>query len=228
LSFTNWAIDDLLGIMKTESLSRDSGLVQSGALQLYYDNDALETARKNKGWSVNADLENTAILSREEVLALEPCLAHISEDSAGGHGSDQLVGGALQTSAASASCLGYTTGLLKVLQTRHKDRFHVESNISVVDFETEYGTITQVHTSRGTLDVPVGVEVVVTAGSWTPLILRKLDLYCPVYPMKGADAFTLNLLYSVCSLLPAEYRASVIIVVIFIVMIFIVIIIIIT
>jgi hypothetical protein len=192
LSFTNWSIDDIIAIMKTEDLTDVTGLVHTGALQLYYDTDSLAAAKKKLSVSSNTTREVTVMLSREEVLAMEPCLAHIAPDDGGGKGGDQLVGGAMQTSAASGSCLGYTNGMMKVLKEKHRDRFHVESNVSVVDFETEYGKITQVHTSRGTLDVPVGVEVVVAAGSWTPLILRKLDLYCPVYPMKGVFFYNMH------------------------------------
>ena len=150
---------------------------------MYYDTASFDAAaKKNEARQLHDGGEATVMLTRDEVLELEPCLANLAEE---GRQNGQLVGGALQTSAASGSCLGYTTGLLRVLQNKHQKRFHLVSNVSVMGFETEYGTITHVHTSRGTLDVPKEVEVVVAAGSWTPLILRKLNLYCPVYPMKG-------------------------------------------
>jgi hypothetical protein len=202
LNFTNWAIDDIITTMKTEGLAGDAGLVETGALKIYFDEASFAKAKRNKSWQSSPDGEHTVILSRKEVLALEPCLGSISEDKTGGNGSAQLVGGALQTSAASGSCLGYTRGLMKILKNKHKDRFRLESNISVIDFETELGNITQIHTSRGTLDIPSRVQVVVTAGSWTPIILRKLDLYCPVYPMKGTLFLIAVLFYffEVCTL----------------------------
>jgi glycine/D-amino acid oxidase-like deaminating enzyme len=185
LKFTEWAVDDIITIMKeTKGLANESGLVENGALKLYFDTASFQEAKKNNRWSSNPDGEETVMLSKDELLALEPSLAHMEAGTTGG-GSEQLVGAALQTKAASGSCLGYTTGVMKVLKEKHRSRFRVESNISVVDFETEMGNITQMHTSRGTLDVPRDVDVVVTAGSWTPVILRKLNLYCPVYPMKG-------------------------------------------
>jgi hypothetical protein len=202
LNFTNWAIDDIITTMKSEGLAGDAGLVETGALKIYFDEASFAKAKRNKSWQSSPDGEHTVILSRKEVLALEPCLGSISEDKTGGNGSAQLVGGALQTSAASGSCLGYTRGLMKILKNKHKDRFRLESNISVIDFETELGNITQIHTSRGTLDIPSRVQVVVTAGSWTPIILRKLDLYCPVYPMKGTLLLIAVLFYffEVCTL----------------------------
>lgn len=185
LNFTNWAIDDIVSTVKTEGLTKEVGLVHTGALKLYFDAARFEAVKKHKRWEPVLDGEDTSILSREEVLALEPCVGNMTEEGAPGQGSAQLVGGALQRSAASGSCQGFMTGVMQILRSKHKDSFHVENNISVVGFETRQGAITQVHTSRGTLNVPDGCHVVVAAGSWTPLILRKLSLYCPVYPMKG-------------------------------------------
>lgn len=183
LNFTNWAIDDIIAIMKTEGLTEKVGYVEAGALQMFYSQSKYDQAAKRLA-GPQTDGETTVMLSRDEMLKAEPCLAKISDD---GHknGSNNLVGGALETTAASGSCLGYTTGLMEVLRKRHKKRFQVESNLSVLDFDTANGNITRIYTNRGTLNVPDGVEIVVCAGSWTPIILRKLDLYCPVYPMKG-------------------------------------------
>lgn len=184
LSFTNWAIDDIMILMEKENLTDKVGLVQTGALQLFYDDDSFATAKQKLEQSPTSTGEVTVMLSKEEVLALEPCLARSGAERTK-EGSDDIVGGALQSFAASGSCLAYTNGMIKVLSEKHRDRFRVERGVSVVDFDVELGRITQVHTSRGTLNVPAGAEVVVAAGSWTPLILRKLGLFCPVYPMKG-------------------------------------------
>ncbi|KNC73783.1 hypothetical protein SARC_13660 [Sphaeroforma arctica JP610] len=46
-------------------------------------------------------------------------------------------------------------------------------------------------TSEGVIEFdPATTDVVVAAGSWTPLLLRKLGLYVPVYPMKGYSLLT--------------------------------------
>jgi D-amino-acid dehydrogenase len=45
--------------------------------------------------------------------------------------------------------------------------------------------ITQLHTNRGVIPIPDDVQVVVAAGAWTPRILAYMDLYVPVYPLKG-------------------------------------------
>ena len=183
LNFTNWAIDDIFSTIEKEGITGGVGLVKTGALQIFYDKSLYEKAiKKNQG--PPSDGEVTKILSRDEVFELEPCLKNISDDGHG-NGSDNIIGGSFQVTAASGSCLGFTSGIMKVLHSKHKRRFTAENNISVLDFDTVDGRISCLHTNRGTLNVPEGVDIVVAAGSWTPIILRKLHLYCPVYPMKG-------------------------------------------
>jgi D-amino-acid dehydrogenase len=45
--------------------------------------------------------------------------------------------------------------------------------------------ITALRTNHGVIDVSEDMHVVVTAGAWTPHILALMDLYAPVYPLKG-------------------------------------------
>jgi D-amino-acid dehydrogenase len=45
--------------------------------------------------------------------------------------------------------------------------------------------ITQLRTNQGVIPIPDDVQVVVAAGAWTPRILAYMDLYVPVYPLKG-------------------------------------------
>jgi D-amino-acid dehydrogenase len=45
--------------------------------------------------------------------------------------------------------------------------------------------ISDLKTNRGVISVPEDVKIVVAAGSWTPRILALMDLYVPVYPLRG-------------------------------------------
>ncbi|KAL3913690.1 MAG: hypothetical protein SGILL_006389 [Bacillariaceae sp.] len=45
--------------------------------------------------------------------------------------------------------------------------------------------ITALRTNRGVITIPDDTHIVVTAGAWTPHILALMDLYAPVYPLKG-------------------------------------------
>ena len=45
--------------------------------------------------------------------------------------------------------------------------------------------VQKIITEEEVLNIGPGVEVVVAAGAWTPLLLSTMGLFCPVYPMKG-------------------------------------------
>merc|ERR1712192_385577 len=45
--------------------------------------------------------------------------------------------------------------------------------------------VERIITEEEVLNIEPGVEVVVAAGAWTPLLLSTMGLFCPVYPMKG-------------------------------------------
>jgi D-amino-acid dehydrogenase len=45
--------------------------------------------------------------------------------------------------------------------------------------------ISEIRTNRGVIAIPDDVHVVVAAGAWTPHVLALMDLYAPVYPLKG-------------------------------------------
>lgn len=45
--------------------------------------------------------------------------------------------------------------------------------------------VTQLLTNRGVIDVPDDAQVLIAAGAWTPHITALMDMYAPVYPLKG-------------------------------------------
>jgi D-amino-acid dehydrogenase len=45
--------------------------------------------------------------------------------------------------------------------------------------------ISELRTNRGVVAVPADVKVVIAAGTWTPHVLALMNLYAPVYPLKG-------------------------------------------
>ena len=45
--------------------------------------------------------------------------------------------------------------------------------------------VEKIITEEEVLSIEPGVEVVVAAGAWTPLLLSTMGLFCPVSPMKG-------------------------------------------
>jgi len=45
--------------------------------------------------------------------------------------------------------------------------------------------ISRIRTNRGVIDVPAGTKVVCAVGAWMPQLLALMDLYAPVYPLRG-------------------------------------------
>ncbi len=43
----------------------------------------------------------------------------------------------------------------------------------------------QLHTNQGVIVVPEGAQVLVVVGARTPHVMALMDLYAPVYPLKG-------------------------------------------
>jgi len=57
-----------------------------------------------------------------------------------------------------------------------------QTSTEVLDFETWNGTITKVKTTRGDF---LADEVILTAGSWSPALAKRLQLSLPIQPAKG-------------------------------------------
>jgi glycine/D-amino acid oxidase-like deaminating enzyme len=66
--------------------------------------------------------------------------------------------------------------------------FLYDTRVHAIEVEEASGTkpkISQLKTNNGIVNVPEDAKVVVAAGSWTPHILSLMNLYAPVYPLKG-------------------------------------------
>ncbi|KAA8492185.1 D-amino acid dehydrogenase [Porphyridium purpureum] len=185
LAFTCWAIDDLISLMKHShfgTIARKAGLVQTGALKLLDDPEEfqalLDRKAENKpiGWSDARDMEPTELIDRAKLFSMEPWLARSRH-------ARHLVGAIFQTQAASANCESLTEEVAKIAVKKHG--VQIELNTHVTGFREENSTIVAIETSRGEILVDENVSVVVCAGSWTPVLLRKLNLFVPLYPLKG-------------------------------------------
>lgn len=73
--------------------------------------------------------------------------------------------------------------------------------------------ISELKTNRGVISVPEDVKVVVAAGSWTPHVLALMDLYVPVYPLKGyamSVSATEALTSNTCKLKPQDLPSRIV------------------
>ena len=186
LAFTDWSILQLLDLMKDKKLGLGEAahLSTEGALRLIMSEADLQQVRKSSfpSWTPNVvDREPTTILTTEETLGLAPWLKK-------SHQVSKILGAAYQLTAARANSHWFT----QKLASNIKEEFGVRvwANTRVEGFETSAngdGTheIKKVLTSQGTMELADDTVVVVAAGAWTPLLMRKLGLYVPQYPLKG-------------------------------------------
>lgn len=58
----------------------------------------------------------------------------------------------------------------------------IKKNTKVLDFKSNHQSIVSVETSKGTID---GDEFILSAGSWSPIIARKLGIKIHILPGKG-------------------------------------------
>ena len=54
-----------------------------------------------------------------------------------------------------------------------------------LELDGKQRAVRAIHTNQGTLEVDEHTPVVVASGSWAPIMLRQLDYYVPLYPLKG-------------------------------------------
>ena len=63
--------------------------------------------------------------------------------------------------------------------------FSYQTRVESFDFNDQNNRILSIQTNNGIFDLTQNTEVIVAAGAWTPTVLWKCGLYCPVYPLKG-------------------------------------------
>ena len=120
------------------------------------------------------------LISAEELAKQQPSLAiHTVE---GG----RAQGGAMVLPEATRALVATTSRL--IIERLEGHGMSVLRNTEVVDWRAQCGEspkILALRTNRGELQIDEFTDVVVCAGAWTPILLRRLGLYVPMYPMKG-------------------------------------------
>lgn len=84
---------------------------------------------------------------------------------------------------------------------RENGSFHFCGGTKVLDFDIDSKTkkVSRLYTNGGVLNIDnaenENVIVVIAAGSWTPILCRKLGLFVPVYPLK---VMCMTYMFSIC------------------------------
>ncbi len=186
LAFTDYAVRDMVKMMedRKDPMARKSGYNNTGSLSLSYD--AIDTTKK-KSATANPthgnSLEPSKQLESEDIASIEPSITNQVE---------QPTSAKYEFETCSASSERFTEELASRCASDKKLDVTFLYNTRVKGMKaitTEDGQqckrVTQIQTNRGVVNVPNNAQVLIAAGSWTPHIAAVIDLYTPVYPLKG-------------------------------------------
>lgn len=165
------------------------GLYSKKCMHVIMNNEKLDFDYSNKGilhiYGTQAELEHgkrqvefqtkfggdERILTREQVLALEPALANSSQ---------AIVGGIHAHHDESGDAHSFCTQLAKIASEKYGVKF--EYGVSVSEIRTEGKQIAAIATNKGIMQAD---GYVMALGSYSPVYLQKIGIRVPIYPMKG-------------------------------------------
>lgn len=142
---------------------------KGGLLYLHRSAVTFEQGMRNMAVLREAGQEQR-ILDRDQLAALDPALAPMRH---------KLAGGIYAPTDAAGDCRMFTQRLAEVVRQRGGN---VRLNTTVRRLVSDGARITAVETDQGTLRADV---YVLALGVWSPHLLRGLDRWLPVYPVKG-------------------------------------------
>ncbi len=143
--------------------------IQSGLLYFHRSPQTFEAGVRNM--TILRDLgQAQQVLNRDEIAALDPALAPMKH---------KIAGGIYSHTDSTGDCAMFTRELAKVVRARGAK---VLTGTTVTRLESDGERITGVQTSAGRLHADA---YVLAMGIWSPMLLRGLDKWLPVYPVKG-------------------------------------------
>lgn len=170
------------------------GLYSRQCLHIIKNNESLDFNYSDKGilhiYSTKAELEHgirqvelqakfggdEKIISRDEVLALEPTLAHSTQ---------AIVGGIHAHHDESGDAHSFCTQLAKIASEKYGVKF--KYGVFINDLKKNGKNIVAVETDQGDMEAD---GFVMALGSYSTIYLRKIGIKVPIYPMKGYSITT--------------------------------------
>jgi D-amino-acid dehydrogenase len=140
-----------------------------GILYFYRSQQALDDGVEQMKL-LESDGQAIKVLARDQVVALEPGLAHIGE---------KIAGAILCPTDETGDCAKFTRTLAALVAKRGAE---IVTGATVSRLETDGEKVTQALTDRGPF---AGDAYVLALGAESPILARKLGLRLPVYPIKG-------------------------------------------
>mmetsp|Transcript_20957 Transcript_20957/g.34583 ORF Transcript_20957/g.34583 Transcript_20957/m.34583 type:complete len:562 (+) Transcript_20957:39-1724(+) len=179
LSFTNYAVKDMVKMMKDtkDSMAKKSGFNPTGSLSLSYD--VVDTKKKAANPTHGNTLEPSKQLEGEEITAVEHSVINQEQ---------KPTSAKFEFETCAASSERFTEELASRCKNDPKldVKFLYDTRVKAVSTGkgSQRRTVTQIQTNRGVIDVK-DAQVLIAAGAWTPHIAAMMGLYAPVYPLKG-------------------------------------------
>jgi D-amino-acid dehydrogenase len=142
----------------------------NGILHIFSSEDDFSHARHHNDFQAKFGCEQR-VLTRDEVLALEPALNHTSRN---------IVGGIHSVMDESGDAFLFCNALAKIATERYGVTFRYGVTINALRSEKQ--KITAVSTDQGDMTAD---GFVMAMGSYSPVYLKPLGIKTPIYPMKG-------------------------------------------
>ena len=140
-----------------------------GILYFYRSQKALDGGVEHMKL-LESDGQTIKVLTRDQVVALEPNLAHARES---------IAGAILCPTDETGDCAKFTRALAARLVARGGA---IMTGATVGGFATDGDRVTQALTDRGPI---AGDAYVLALGAESPILAGKLGLRLPIYPIKG-------------------------------------------
>ena len=206
LKFTKYAVNDMVKMFenKWDSMAKTAGYNTRGSLSVSYDDPPAvaspkseESKTKRNGTPKPTDKtqqSTTSKMSYEpnrryettgQILEIEPSLRFQARSPTSAK---------YEYEAKAASSGRFTQELARrcVSDPSLDVTFLYDTKVQAITTEDGKGKenkskprISELRTNRGVIAVPEDAHVVVATGAWTPHVLALMDLYAPVYPLKG-------------------------------------------
>ena len=168
LRLAYYSRDLIHDIVANEKLSFD--FRRNGKLVIFSDADSFDGAKRTLDFQREHGSEQDA-LSRDEVLAREPALAHIA---------GRINGGIYTPSEDAGDCHDFCVAMEALLRTRGVS-FMTDTEVLAIHRDAHH-TIRTVRTSAGDVAADAYVLALGAANAWQA---KQLGFYLPIYPLKG-------------------------------------------
>lgn len=151
--------------------------LEKGILNFYRDPSELEDSQTAAGFMRDFGVDRR-ILTSEEVIEIEPALAHLR---------NSLVGGDYTVTDASGDCYLFTQALQQQAHSLGVEfRYSTQINRLLADSGKIKGV--ELINDDGVFETLSADAYVAALGCWTPALLKPLRIPCMVYPAKGYSA----------------------------------------